>query len=678
MGAAEMNPIQRSRLRLLAVLVGLAALAIGVRLGHLQLVRAETLQEIASRQHRRTVEVSATRGAILDRDGRELAVSLATQALFAHPGRVDDPRGAARKLAPILGLTVREVEDRLRSDRPFVWLHRFLEPRQVETIRALGLPTGGSAPFGFLPSFRRYYPRGPLGVHVVGFADVDGRGLEGIERRFDDELRGEPSVYLVLQDGRSGGLRQLVRAPASRPQDLTLTIDLALQHVVERELEKAVRESGAVAGSAILLDPSTGEILALANRPTFDPNAYSTSRPDARTNRVLVHQYEPGSTFKVVPMAAALERGGVRPDQRFDCEQGQFNLGARRIRDTKPHGVLSAAEILAVSSNIGMVKIGQRLPPAVLHEYVSRFGFGVRTGIELPGEVAGSVRPLERWNEYTRTSLAFGQEIGVSVLQMASALATIANDGVRVPPHVVLGRIDAQGRTSRGAPARGERVIAERTARELTRMLERVIVEGTGGEAALEGYRLAGKSGTAQKSTEGGGYSETDFLSSFGGFGPLPEPRLVALVVLDSPRRSGHYGGQVAGPAFARIMRDALAHLRAPREGATIALRSARPSAMQPVAAREPRRPPAGRPRPEPVPNGSVPDLTGLGLREAIARLAASGCLPTVVGTGTVVAQHPPAGALPPGTVCRLELGEEPDVEPEATIEQAAVRGPRP
>jgi cell division protein FtsI (penicillin-binding protein 3) len=667
------------RARILGALVVLFAAAIVVRLAHLQVLAAPNLQDLARRQHRRTVEVSATRGAILDRRGRELAVSLTTEALYAHPPRVDDPRGAARALAPILGLSAGDLEERLRSDRPFVWLDRFVEPRQAEAIRALGLPLGGPAAFGFLPSFRRYYPRGPLGVHVVGFADVDGRGLEGIERQLDEELRGDPSVYLVLQDGRSGGLRELVRAPASRPHDLLLTIDLALQHVVERELEAAVRDSGAVAGSAILLDPHSGEVLALANRPTFDPNAYSTSRPDERTNRAVVHQYEPGSTFKIVPMAAALEQGLVRPEERFDCEQGLFAVGTRRVRDTKPHGVLSATEILAVSSNIGMVKINQRLPPAALHDYVTRFGFAARTGIELPGEAAGSVRGFERWNEYTRTSLAFGQEIGVSVLQMASALATIANDGVRVPPRIVLGRVDAHGQLSSDVRARPERVITERTARELSRMLERVIVEGTGGEAALEGYRLAGKSGTAQKTVDGG-YSETQFFASFGGFGPLPDPRLVALVVLDSPRRSRHYGGQVAGPAFSRIMRDALEYSRLPREGASLALRGRPPARSRPaLAAVAPRRSPPERARIAATALGSAPDLLGGSLREAIARFSASGCLATVSGAGsTVVAQHPaPGSGVAPGDVCRLELGEPPDPEP-SPIHHAAVRGPKP
>jgi len=556
------------RRRVTLLLLGVLALAVGIgaRLTYLQVFCCHKLRGRASIQHWREIEVPATRGAVLDRQGRELALSLKTESLFAHPRRVKDPEKAARLLAPILGRRRSEVLKLLRSDKTFVYLGRFLEPQQAAQVRALDLPVGETEPFGFLPSSKRYYPRGKLAVHVVGFANIDGQGVEGVEKQHDYELRGDPTIYLVLQDGLNGRVRQkTIDPPDKRPRDVVLAIDASLQHIVERELDRAMRETRADAASGILVDPATGQILALANRPAADPNHYGRASDAQRINRAVVHQYEPGSTFKIVTMASALEHGKVRPDQLFNCEQGSYLFRGRRIRDIGRNGTLSARQIFEKSSNVGMVKIVHRIDPHDLRDTISRFGFGSRTGIELPGELSGSLYPVAKWSAQSQPSLAFGYEIGVTVLQMAQALSVVANDGVRVPTRLVLGVRDADGRLNRLQPPEPYRVIDSAAVRELTTMMEGVVQRGTGTRARLPGYRIAGKSGTARKLIDGR-YSESDYVVSFGGFGPVSRPRLVGLVVVDTPR-SATTGGVVAAPVFRRIMEDALVYVRAPADG---------------------------------------------------------------------------------------------------------------
>jgi cell division protein FtsI (penicillin-binding protein 3) len=400
---------------------------------------------------------------------------------------------------------------------------------------------------------------------VLGFASIDGEGVEGVEQRYDYELSGDPTLYLVLQDGLNGLVRQkTIDAPDKQPRDLVLSIDANLQHFVERELDRAMRDTGARGTSAILMDPATGRVLALANRPAADPNRYGAATDAQRVNRAVVHQYEPGSTFKIASMSAALEHRAVRPDQLVDCERGSYVFRGRRIRDIGRNELLSARQVFEKSSNVGMVKIVHGVDPHDLRNTIVRLGFANRTGIELPGEVPGSLSPVSRWSAQTQPSLAFGYEISVTVVQMASALSVIANDGIRVPPRVALGLRDANGRIHRFDTPPPTRAISSRTARELAAMMEGVVLRGTGTRARLTGYRVAGKSGTARKIVDGR-YSDSHFFASFGGFAPASAPLLVGLVLIDTPR--GKYnGGEVAAPVFGRIMEDALRYVRAPRD----------------------------------------------------------------------------------------------------------------
>ena len=641
------------RLWALALVVACLAGGIGWRLFQLQVAHRDVLRARANNQHVKRVEVPATRGAIVDRNGVELAVSLDTDSLYAHPHRVTDARAAAKALAPLLGKSRGQLLSRLQSDKRFVWLGRFLDPDTAASVRALDLNADSPRAFGLLPEPRRHYPRGTLAAHVVGYATIDGEGVAGIEGRYDDELAGLPTSYLVQQDGRNRRVRLPVPQSVKQPRDIVLSIDTVLQHIVERELVHAVESTGARAASAVLLDPATGQILALANYPVADPNHWGRASHQQRVNRAIVHFYEPGSTFKMIPMSAALELETVSLRERFHCENGIYKLGARRIKDISPNGLLTPPEILAESSNIGMVKIASTLEPRSLSQYIRAYGFGQKTGIELPGESPGLYRHESRWSDFTQASLSFGQEIGVTVLQMASAIGSIAYDGVIVPPRVVLGTRSADGEMRPAPKTKPRRVIDPITAERIRIMMEGVVEDGTGARAAVPGYRIAGKSGTAQIAVDGK-YSETDYMASFGGFGPAHDPRVVGLVVLDSPRGEWIHGGQVAAPVFAEIMGAALRHLRAPYDDPPIFVERGRPDEAL-VASASSRSNTLARP----VRSGVVPELYGLGIREALVRLNASQMTCQIRGKGVVLRQYPAAGTqLTVGEPCRLVLGE--------------------
>ncbi len=660
-----MGSTSRNRVALLALAVAVGAAAIGFRLYQLQWLHADELKAQARRQHEQQIEIEGKRGNIVDRFGRELAVSLETFSLFAHPWKVQDPARVARLLAPVLGVAESRLRDQLRSEAPFVWLGRRLDPAVAAVVRNLGLPIGSGQPFGFEVEGKRFYPQGSLAAHAIGFANIDQKGVEGIEHSFDRELQGDSSSYLAVRDGRGGNVLHLVRPPERQPDDVVMTLDLVLQHIVERELDRAMRTTRARSASAVVLDPTTGEILALANRPTADLNEYGKAEPEDRRNRAVVDIYEPGSTFKVVTGAVALDRGVVAPSDVFDCERGSYAIASRRIRDHHPYGALTFREILEHSSNIGMIKVAHRLSNDVLADYIRRFGFGRRTGIELPGEQPGLVAASSRWTLSTHVSISFGHEVGVTTLQMASAIATVANDGVRVPPRIVLGTRDAHGIIHPAPSGEPRRVISSETARILTGLLEGVVLRGTGRSARLPGYRIAGKTGTAHKVIPGVGYSPSQFIASFAGFGPIRSPRLLTLVVVDSPAGLIHTGGLAAGPVFHRIMTDGLAYLRVPPDEDLPS-----PSRKEIVRRKAPRggtRAIPAAPEKEEGPAhpvatlpGQVPDLFGMNLREAVTTLAARKYRVAALGAGFVVAQAPSPGTpLLEGQLCSLQLSME-------------------
>ena len=549
------------RARILAVflilLLGLGS--IGIRVFGIQIQQGDRLAERAARQYLRRLPLVSRRGTIYDRAGRELAVSLRVASAFADPAEVENPAETARALAPVLGQPITELRTRLTSDKTFVWLRRQLEPRQADAISDLSLKGVGMA-----PESRRFYPRQELAAHVLGMVGLEDRGLEGVEHLYDDLLGGKPQ-FVVAQQDALGRLvfRQEQAEPHTPIFDVHLTIDEVLQYVAERELARAVERSRAKAGSVVVLDPATGEILALANQPTFDPNHYKQGGNAARRNRAATDYFEPGSIFKVILAAGAIEEGVIRPTDMFFGENGAIQVGGVTIRDHERYGWITVRQILSQSSNVGAIKIGQKLGKSLYYHYISGFGFGSLTGVDLPGETPGLIRRPKGWSALSLSVLSLGQEISVTPIQFATAFAAVANGGTLMRPHVVRGLRTQDGTLARHVePVVVRRVVSEATARTLLEMLTSVVEEGTGKEAAVPGYAVAGKTGTAQKVDPATGrYSHRKIVASFVGAVPAESPRLVILVMIDEPETL-RWGGSIAAPAFREIARDAMKYLK--------------------------------------------------------------------------------------------------------------------
>jgi cell division protein FtsI (penicillin-binding protein 3) len=527
------------------------------RLFSLQVRQHPKLVEAANRQYRRLVPLVSRRGTIYDRNGRQFAGSLRVSSIFAQPSQVEDPEGAAVGLAKALSLSVQRVLEGLRSDKPFLWIKRRVSPEEAMAVSQLGFKGIGS-----IAESKRFYPKQELGAHLLGFVGVDDRGLEGLELQYDGCLAGKPRWVVREQDALR---RPIFREEAGEAQgcDLYLTIDEVIQYVTERELEAAVSRVQAVSGTAIVMDPLTGEILALANFPSFNPNRYAESHSFARRNRAVADYYEPGSAFKVVVGAAALEERLVQPGDRLNGEGGAIEVGGIVIRDHERFGTITFSEVLAHSSNVGAIKVGMRLGKSLYYDYISGFGFGNLTGIDLPGETPGRIRRPKDWSAVSLASLSIGQELSVTPLQMLVAVSALANGGTLVRPYVAGSVRAADGKViSHGSPVQLRRVITEKTARTLTDILKGVVTDGTGKAAAIEGFEVAGKTGTSQKLDRATGrYSRQKVVASFVGFVPATQPRLAIVVVIDEPKTL-QWGGSIAAPTFREIARESLKYLK--------------------------------------------------------------------------------------------------------------------
>lgn len=682
------------RLALLgAVFLGLLLAVLG-RAVKLQVFDGDVLEGMARDQYVRQIEVPARRGDILDRRGTPLAQSVDVDSVWVDPSMLPDVRRAARALAKRLALDPEELEARLSRGKRFVWVKRQAKPQEVEAVKALGLPG-----LGFAKEPRRYYPQRELAAHVLGLVGQDGRGLEGLERAFHDELSGQAVQVAGLRDAR--GRKALVEGAADTGSltgaSVTLTLDSHLQYVTERALAKAVEEARATAGVAMVMDPATGELLALANHPRFNPNvppAAGDAGASVVRNRASQDLYEPGSTMKPFVVAAALEAGVVKPDTLFDCEMGAWNVGRHTINDTHPYGLLTPGRILQVSSNIGMSKMAQLLGRERLVEGYKAFGFGERAGLMLPGEGRGSL-PFPR-AEVALATQSFGQGLTATAVQVTAAYGALANGGRLMRPYLVSRVVDPDGVVLvENKPTPVRQVVSPETARRVVRMLESVVTkEGTAPRAALPGYRVAGKTGTAQKvDPVARGYSAKR-IASFAGLVPADNPRVVIHVVIDEPK-TDVYGGLVAAPAFREIAVAALASLGvAPTEplppgkgaqgkGAGAAVADVWPADLPAGAAHPEGEGTAGSPGleagtqagteaggaggeavaasavTERVGEGAVrvPDLRGHVGREAVVRLVGMELEPRLVGSGRVVAQRPAAGSVvEKGAQVTLEL----------------------
>ena len=555
--------------------------AVGARLTYLQTSQHEWLARRARAQQLDVEPQAAVRGLILDRQGRELARSVGVDSFFADPREIEDVDAAASGLARVLKVDQTSLAARLReakdAKRGFVWLARKVDEEQSRAVE--GLKIKGVYP---VEEQKRRYPNGALAAHVVGFVGLDDKGLAGVEQMYDAALTGEPGRLVVDTDAK----RRAFESAGSAPQDgrtLVLTIDQTVQYIVERELTAAVEKSQAKSGAAVVIDPRTGEILALANAPAFDPNDAAGVSADARRNAALQNIYEPGSTFKVVAYSGSLEEKLIKPDDKIECP-GSISVPGRIVHD-HARGTLTATEALAKSSNVAAIKLGMRLGNERLYDYIRRFGFGSKTGVELPGETAGLVRPVSKWQPGSIGSVPIGQEVGVTPVQMAAAYATIANDGVRVAPHLVREVRDAEGKVVEQSQPESHRVVSAETARELRGMLEMVTLKGTARAARLEGYTAAGKTGTAQKvDPKTHAYSQTKYVGSFVGFAPVENPAAVIIVVLDEPV-GAHQGGAVAAPVFSEIADQILPYLDVMPDNAPDAKAPARQLAAAPAPA---------------------------------------------------------------------------------------------
>jgi cell division protein FtsI (penicillin-binding protein 3) len=551
----------------LLILVGVALfwmLAVSGRLAYLQLFRHSEYMMRASRQQRRTLDITPKRGAIYDRNMRPLAMSVPVQSAFAIPSEVKDVPMAARLLSGVLGAPQEYVREKLESGSTFVWIQRKLPPEKVQAIKALNL-TG----IYFQEENQRYYPKRDMAAHVLGFVDVDEKGLGGIEHEYDGLIRSKGEKIVVMADARQ---RWFDGGEAQRDQgvNVVLTIDEKIQYIAERELAAVIERTHAPAGTVIVQDPSSGAVLALANWPKFNPNAAVDVPAEARMDRAVSAIYEPGSTFKLVTLAAALDQNLIRTEEVFDCGNGAVVVAGHTIHDHKKYGMLTVSEILANSSDVGAIKIALRLGSPKFYEYIRGFGFGSFTGIDLPGESRGKLRKYEHWGSYSIGSISMGQEVGVTPLQMISAVSVIANGGLLYKPHVVQEMRRGEEILVLDGPsasAEPRRVIRPETAAAMRRMMEGVILQGTGKKARLDGWTAAGKTGTAQKTDPATGrYSRTNVIASFTGFAPINNPAVTILVSIDSPAGYPHDGATVSAPVFKSIAEQVLPYLDVPRD----------------------------------------------------------------------------------------------------------------
>jgi cell division protein FtsI (penicillin-binding protein 3) len=561
---AQTNQIANKRLFILAGFLLFWFLVICGRLVWLQIVNYGDYTQRAAKQQQRSIEVSPVRGNIYDRRGNELAMTVSVDSVFAVPSEVPDIHSAAQVLSRVLKADAAEIESRMKGSRAFAWVARKIDNATSARVRALNLKG-----VYFQKESKRFYPKGELAAQVLGYVGLDDDGLGGVEREFQSKLTGKPGKMLITMDNKRRWLGRVEKQP-DPGENVVLTIDEKIQYIVERELARAISDTHAEAGTVIVQNPHTGEVLALANWPTFNPNVFNKVNPQALKNRSVSDIYEPGSTFKIVTLAAALEEKITNPDDVVDCQLGSIVVNGLRIHDHHPYAGLTVSQILEHSSDVGAIKIALRLGEERFDRYSRAFGFGTQTRIELPGETRGMTKPVSRWSKVSIGAISMGQEIGVSPVQLASMVSTIANDGLYVPPRILAGTTAPRSTPQLIAfhPAMGRRVISPLTAAQMKHMMEGVVLRGTGKRAILDGYSSAGKTGTAQKIDASGRYSHRQHIASFGGFAPVNTPAVTILVVLDSP--AGGYprdgGGEAAAPVFARIAQQVLAYMNVPHD----------------------------------------------------------------------------------------------------------------
>jgi cell division protein FtsI (penicillin-binding protein 3) len=632
---------QRIRASLIFFFLFVFLCALTIRLAYLQIVKSPELRERAQNQQKRTIKIEPQRGIIYDRRMRKLAISLSLDSLYALPREIENKEEIARKLSSVLKKNPSQILERLNKEKNFVWLERKIAKDMAERIRGLGIKA-----IGLTEESKRLYPKGDLACHLLGFAGVDDQGLEGIELLYNQYIKGAPGWLLSARDARGRNVlsQEYRRYPPSGGYDIVLTIDESIQYIAERELEKVYKEQEAKSATIIVMDPRTGEILALTNRPSYDLNRFEDCPSYVRRNRAITDLFEPGSALKFITAAAALAEDVVKYEDRFYCEKGSLWVSKNHVvHDIEKYEWLTFPEIIEKSSNIGTIKLGQRLGPAKLYEYLRSFGCGSLTGIDLPGEVRGILRKPRKWSGLSMAALPIGQEISVTAIQLATAASAIANGGVLMKPWVVKTILSKEGRAVKEfGPAPIRRVVSQETAYRLTNILKKVVLKGTGTRAQVPGYEVAGKTGTAQKiDKRTGKYSQDKAVASFLGWVPADDPRILILVVVNEPKgflyggRMVHYGGLIAAPVFRKVAQRVLRYLNVPPKKSPMGevIRVSLPDVDLKVSERK------GLKRGE-----KMPDLRGKSMREAFRILSNYDLKPNFMGSGRVIRQNPSPG----------------------------------
>jgi cell division protein FtsI (penicillin-binding protein 3) len=642
--ASESKERLKFRIIMIFILFFVLFIALISRAFQLQVLSGQKLKKLATKQHTTVLQLQAERGIIYDRNGEKLAISIMTDSVCADPSKIIDPVKTSSQIAKILGLNREEVLKKISAPKNFCWLARRISPEQSASVQKADIEG-----IFLVKEPKRFYPNGELAGHLLGFVGLDAHGLEGLEKKFDDSLKGKPEKLAWARDAKGKKLFLRVEhtdTPKKEdPENLVLTIDNRIQYLVETSLKEAVLDKGAKGGLAIVMDPKTGEILALANQLGFNPNNVTGQKPERWRNHAIADFYDPGSTFKPFLVAGALEEKVVKETDRFFCENGNYKVANRVIHEAqrKRHGTLTVREILKYSSNIGSAKIAQKMGKEKFYQYIQAFGFGSKTGIELPGESSGLVRPVKNWVPVDTATIAFGQGISVTAIQLIAAFSAIANNGVLMKPYIVRGVADQNNNLVKlYTPTVVDNVISPATAKRLTHMLTDVVgaEDGTGKNARMINVAVAGKTGTSQKfDFSRGVYSSERVRTSFMGFFPAEDPQVVMLIVLDEPQKD-KWGGVASAPVFKKIGEQILNCFKTNiRDTSVFAQNNERK--VQLVSAGETLVSPVAVDHDE----FSMPDFTGLTIREAMRKAKAESIELKITGNGWAVRQYPPARA---------------------------------
>ena len=645
------------RIRLIGVIFTLGFALVAMRAFDLQVLQEKQWDERAERQHQKVIPLTPQRGTIFDSNGEELAVSVDVDSVYAEPAKLENPSETAKALSKVLGLSKKTIKSKLKRNRNFVWLKRQISPKQSEKIKAMKLDG-----VGMIKEHRRYYPNSSLAAHLIGFTGLDPKGLEGLELKYDKTILGRGGYLVTERDALGRGMvdGSPIIQGATRGHDLYLTIDKNLQYIAERELAEGLRITEAKAGTVVMMEPNTGEILAMASFPEYNPNALSRHKPYQWRNRAVCDSFEPGSTFKIFLMAAALNEAVINTNQKIDCENGVFRVGGKDIHDHKKYQKLTPAEIIKYSSNIGSAKIGKLLERKLFHSYLGEFGFGQPTGVDLPGEASGLLRPANKWFEVDLAAISFGQGISATPIQLTVAAAAIANGGYLMEPYVVDRVVDSQRQVIRkNRPRIVRKVVAQDVAQLVSRMMEMTTEDGgTAIKARVQGYRVAGKTGTAQKvDPVTGGYSSDKRLASFVGFLPIENPKIVMLVAIDEPKK-WVYGGLTAAPVFSKIASQAMQYYKIPPNQKIKEIKQTQSLEQIFVESKSFGQQPSKSVQMKKNESGQqMPDLLGFSFRQVLEMMEQQGLNVDFRGRGRVVKQSPrPGESIPYGAPVWVQM----------------------